>query len=473
MRRTAALFLASLLLATPSWAAKKKSAPPSKGARRYGVVATGPSATASTKAAATALKAVQVPENRLQEEAQRYGAQLGTDGAYQALAVAMNLHAVLRISTFDKPEGAVAVVQVRDGATGKVVDDATWKAPNTKALGQTLTKQLKSRFGRSLGTTHAPPPGTLPPPTAAVGGVAAVAAAPVPSARAPAAAAPASPTSPDAAASDNPPLPTGAAPPLPTTANPLADPGVVGSDKPTESIVHRESERPALDIAIGAGILHRSLSYKDDLFGVLQGYSLGAAITPAAELTWAPLFGGRMGITGHFSMSVGLKSQTSDGTTYPTQAMAWGAGIFYRFFLGEKSHLGIVARYESQSFSISADSSGNRPDIPDVKYSAIAGGLDLRLSLFGPVSLLASASYRYLLSVGEIGTAPWFPRQTSKGVDAMLGFGIELGSAFEIRLEGQLQRYGFSFNPEPGDPKIAGGATDTYLSGIGLFAFRF
>ena len=46
MRRTAALFLASLLLAAPAWAAKKKSAPASKGARRYGVVASGPSATA-------------------------------------------------------------------------------------------------------------------------------------------------------------------------------------------------------------------------------------------------------------------------------------------------------------------------------------------------------------------------------------------------------------------------------------------
>src|SRR5262249_5249117 len=239
------------------------------------------------------------------------------------------------------------------------------------------------------------------------------------------------------------------------------------------STVRRWSDRPTLDIAIGAGVLNRSFTYKDDLFGVVQGYSLGAAVTPAAEPTWAPLFGGRMGITGHFSMAVGLKSQTADGTKYPSQAMAWGGGIFYRFFIGEKSHLGIVARYESQSFTISANEAGNRPDIPDVKYSAIAGGLDLRLSLFGPVSLLAGASYRYLLSVGEIGTAPWFPHQSSMGVDAMLGFGIELGSAFEIRLEGQLQRYGFSFNPQPGDPKIAGGATDTYLSGIGLFAFRF
>jgi hypothetical protein len=464
--------LVSLLLAGPSWAAKKKTAP-SKGARRYGVVATGPSATASVKAAVSALKAVQVPDNRLQEEAQRYGAQPGSDGAYQALAVGMNLHAVLRMSTFDKPDGAVAVVQVRDGATGKVVDDATWKAPSTKALGQTLTKQLKSRFGRSLAATRAPPPGTLPPPSA-VGGVAAVAAAPGPAARAPTGGpALSTPSEPVAAqpGPDTPPLPTGVAPPLPTGTAPLADPGVVGS-KSTESVVHRESERPALDIALGAGILNRSLSYQDDLFGVLHGYSLGAAITPVAEVTWAPLFGGRMGLTGHFSMSVGLKSQTTDGSTYPTQAMAWGGGLFYRFLIGEKSHLGIVARYESQSFTISANETGNRPDIPDVKYSAIAGGLDLRLSLFGPVSLLAGASYRYLLSVGEIGTAPWFPRQSSYGVDALLGFGIELGSSFELRLTGQLQRYGFSFNPEPGDPKVAGGATDTYLSGIAVFAWR-
>src|SRR5262249_13386838 len=281
VRRAASLFLAAVLLAGPSWAAKKK-APSGKGARRYGVVATGPSATASVKAAATALKAVQVPENRLQEEAQRYGAQLGTDAAYQALAVGMNLHAVLRVSTFDKPDGSVAVVQVRDGATGKVVDDATWKAPNTKALGQTLTKQLKSRFGKSLASTRAPPPGTLPPPSA-VGGVAAVAAAPVAAAGSPTAA-PAAPSQPVAAQA-----PPGTPPP-PTAAAPLADPGVVGS-KSTESIVHRESDRPTLDIAIGAGVLNRSFTYKDDLFGVLQGYSLGAAVTPAAELTWAPLFG--------------------------------------------------------------------------------------------------------------------------------------------------------------------------------------
>ena len=58
------------------------------------------------------------------------------------------------------------------------------------------------------------------------------------------------------------------------------------------------------------------------------------------------------------------------------------------------------------------------------------------------------------------------------GLDANLGLGVELGSSFEIRLMGVLQRYGFSFNPEPGDPRVAGGATDTYLSGGLLLAWR-
>ena len=52
----------------------------------------------------------------------------------------------------------IAVVQVRDGSTGAIVDDATWKAPNAKALGQMLSKQMKPRFQRSLASTKAPSP---------------------------------------------------------------------------------------------------------------------------------------------------------------------------------------------------------------------------------------------------------------------------------------------------------------------------
>jgi len=471
--RTTALLLLAALVASPALAASKKSkAPASKSARRTGVLATGPGAAAAGKAAVGALKGVAVPDNRLQDEAQKYGQTLGTDGAYQALALGMKLDAVVRVTTLDKGSSQLAVVQVRDGATGAIVDDATWKAPSVKSLGQVLSKQLKPRFQRSLAGTKPPRPGSLQP--VPMGGVAAVAAAP-------AAAAPAAGAGTAAALGPGPlpaepALPTGAAPPLPTgaAAAPAAqsDPGIVGGTVSAEAASPRDSQRPALDIAAGAALFTRNFSYNEDLNQSLQGYSLGAAVAPAVQLTWAPLFGGRVYLTGHIAMSVGLQSKAQDGTSYPTKALVWGAGLGYRFLIGEKSHLGLEARFERQTFTISGTASNPRPDIPDVGYSALAAGVDFRFSLFGPVSFLGGAAYRHLFSVGEIGSAAWFPRQTSMGLDANVGFGIELGRSFEIRLMGAVQRYGFTFNPEPGDPHVAGGATDTYLSGGLWLAWR-
>ena len=468
------MLLLAALVTSPALAASKKpkSSSSSKSARRYGVLATGPSAAVAGKAAVSALKGVTVPDNRLQEEAQKYGVALGTDPAYQALALGMKLDAVVRVTTIDKGTAQLAVVQVRDGSTGAIVDDATWKAPNAKALGQTLSKQLKPRFQRSLGGTKAPKPGSLQAVPVA-GGVAAVAAAPA--AAAPSAAQAAPGVAPAAVGTDNPPLPTGAAPPLPgataSAAVAQSDPGVVGSSVSTQSSF-RDSERPVLDIAAGAALFTRNFSYNDDLYQTLQGYSLGAAVAPAVELTWSPLFGGRGYFTGHIAMSVGLQSKDQAGNSFPTQALAWGAGLGYRFLIGEKSHVGLEARFERQGFTISGTASNPKPDIPDVGYSALAVGVDLRFSLFGPVSLLGGAAYRKLFAVGEIGSAAWFPRQSGMGVDAHVGIGVELGRSFEIRILGTLQRYGFSFNPEPGDPKVAGGATDTYLSGGMLLAWR-
>ena len=468
------MLLLAAVAASPALGASKKtkSSSSSKSARRYGVLATGPSAAVAGKAAVSALKGLAVPDNALPDAAQKYGVALGTDPAYQALALGMKLDAVVRVTTLDKGTAQLAVVQVRDGSSGAIVDDATWKAPNAKALGQMLSKQLKPRFQRSLGGTKAPRPGSLQAVPAA-GGVAAVAAAPA--AAAPSAAQAAPGAAAPAAAGTDAPLPTGAAPPLPgATASAAAaqsDPGVVGSSVSSQSSV-RESERPVLDIAAGAALFTRNFSYSDDLYQTLQGYSLGSAVAPAVELTWSPLFGGRGYLTGHIAMSVGLQSKDQSGTSFPTQALAWGAGGGYRFLIGEKSHVGLEARFERQGFTISGTASNPKPDIPNVGYSALAAGVDLRFSLFGPVSLLGGAAYRHLFAVGEIGSASWFPRQSSMGVDAHVGIGVELGRSFEIRILGTLQRYGFTFNPEPGDAKVAGGATDTYLSGGMLLAWR-
>ncbi|HEY1904448.1 MAG TPA: hypothetical protein VGG91_00320, partial [Myxococcaceae bacterium] len=144
MRTGAFVLVLAGLVATPALGASKKAkaSTSSKSARRYGILATGPSAAVAGKAAVSALKGVTVPDNALPDAAQKYGATLGTDPAYQALALEKKLDAVVRVTTLDKGTSQLAVVQVRDGATGAIVDDATWKAANTKALGQMLSKQM-------------------------------------------------------------------------------------------------------------------------------------------------------------------------------------------------------------------------------------------------------------------------------------------------------------------------------------------
>ncbi len=159
MRAGPLVLLVAALAAGPAWAAKKST---SKAARRYGVLTTGPSAEAASKAAISALKGIKVPDNRLQEEAQKYGVALGTDQAYLALSLSMKLDAVVRVTTLDKGTSQIAVVQVRDGSTGAIVDDATWKASSGKALGQTLSKQLKPRFQKSLAGTQPAAPRLAP-----------------------------------------------------------------------------------------------------------------------------------------------------------------------------------------------------------------------------------------------------------------------------------------------------------------------
>jgi hypothetical protein len=97
--------------------------------------------------------------------------------------------------------------------------------------------------------------------------------------------------------------------------------------------------------------------------------------------------------------------------------------------------------------------------------------VDFRFSLFGPVSFLGGAAYRHLFAVRDRHRSV-VPAAVVDGPRRERRHRIELGRSFEIRLMGALQRYGFSFNPEPGDAQVAGGATDTYLSGGLWLAWR-
>ena len=284
----------------------------------------------------------------------------------------MKLDAVVRVTTLDKGASQLAVVQVRDGCTGAIVDDATWKASNGKALAQMLSKQMKPRFQRSLGGPR-PRPGSLQPVP--------------PEAEWPPW--PPRPLRPGACCCRRAGrtarrrcggrghacrLPTGAAPPLPVSSSTTAArPG--GGRNGEHQLEQQARERETGPRRRGRrGDVQPELLLQPGHQPGAPGVLAGHGIAPAAKVTWAPLFGQRGYFTGHIAMSVGLKSTATDGTTYPSQMLDWGAGLGYRFLIGEKSHVGLEVGYEHQGFTISGTASNPRPDIPDVGYSAVAAG---------------------------------------------------------------------------------------------------
>ena len=183
-------------------------------------------------------------------------------------------------------------------------------------------------------------------------------------------------------------------------------------------------------------------------------------------------------------------------------------GARYRLMLGGHEIVPYVA-FGKHTFEIEDDKypvrfpppneTPYRDALPDVAYEYIDLGLAPRLVL-GSFSVGASAAYRIVNDTGGLQqTSPlnpngtevdpyetWFPLAKGNGVS----FGIQLGYALTELLEIQLgfdyTRYGFDFNHIPtaaerqaaGLPpippeRIAGGATDTYVSGFLALGVRF
>jgi hypothetical protein len=142
--------------------------------------------------------------------------------------------------------------------------------------------------------------------------------------------------------------------------------------------------------------------------------------------------------------------------------------------------------YGSQSFVLVGDEGGTalQPLVPDVKYQYLRFGLDARVQV-STLRFGAHIAPRVLTSLEQIDLATvWFPGATGRGLD----FGFEAGWNF-LPFLGLVAgfdyvRYGFDFNAAPPGtvsapnggvtpseqdplltPMLAGGATDTYMSG--------
>ncbi len=241
--------------------------------------------------------------------------------------------------------------------------------------------------------------------------------------------------------------------------------------------------RNALELETSAGVLSRSLTFRDDLFSSVRGYELAGA--PALVLrgrlfpfarTEVPVLRD-LGVEAESEYDFVADSRRPDGQAYPTSSSAWSVGLTYRLPIGRHALLGSFG-YGVHSFLIdpggpATPTNDPRPELPRVRYETLRTGLGLRLAPVAGLVLHLRGSYLAVLDAGGIESDVWFPHARVTAIDAMAGVGYRLTPGLELRAAVQYRRYGFDLRPERGDAYIVGGAADQYwLYTIGVAVMR-
>lgn len=260
-----------------------------------------------------------------------------------------------------------------------------------------------------------------------------------------------------------------------------------------------------LELSLGVRGYNRNFKYTEPVWAdgtatpprTLYPYSLALAPTVwiAGRFYPGALFGNgpfsHLGIMFRYELGFGTTADYQSSppagspptqtvvTQLKTKASEYQIGLRARLPLGAHE-LGIFGLYGNHSFVLSGDEDPNKGNgapyavVPDVHYHYLRFGLDARFR-FGKLMLGAQVAPRFLTAMKEIDKAGvWFPGATGSGLDfgAMAGFQLLPWLMPAIGVD--MVRYGFDFNNLPVNPKqtvVAGGATDTYLSGwLGVIA---
>jgi hypothetical protein len=336
-------------------------------------------------------------------------------------------------------------LELCDGSTGAVLANAAFDGHGEghaqKFPG--LDPQLLHRWSASIDAVVHPVPVAPPPPIE-----------PVP--------APAAPVAPPPAA---------VAAPVLAAAAPVA---TVESPAPSAPPARAALGPIFIDLALGAGVLARSLRYNQDLFGVLAGYQLYGTPVFGGALALYPLaavsngFVANLGLAAEWQRTAGFDA-TLSGQQVSASSDRLAAGLRLRLPIGP-SELRVTGEYGRQYFRFGA-LPGQASPIPNYDYDFLLAALDARI-VFGDFALLLGGGYIGVLQNG-IADSGYFPHSQVAGIDGQLGGAFALTEVVELRLVGDYQRFFFSMESRPNDVHVAGGATDEYLSIILALALRF
>ncbi|MBA3465374.1 MAG: hypothetical protein H0T46_35915 [Deltaproteobacteria bacterium] len=333
------------------------------------------------------------------------------DDAPRALAARHGLHAVIVVSVPSADRGLAIVYQ---GSDGSELGRTELKAGKF-VVGKRLGPEVIAKLGDKLARATAPPPDT-----------------------------------------------NVAASPSSSSSRASASAAGVRASAPRPSRAHR-----AIVISVEERPFWRRLRYNDDLDErlrpsdlVANAVGIGASWRPLRKL---PSFS----VVGRGELAVGVNgSRTSDGTEYSTSSSEWSIGAGFDVRIGAAS-VGVVAAFGEHRFALGDDPAMEL--VPDVAYRYVRGGLVVTAPLAARWDLTFTAGWRQLLGLGGMTDASWFPRATGAGIDGSAGIAFHVTPWLDVQARVDLRRYFFAMNPEPGDPWIAGGATDQYFGGaLGL-----
>ena len=340
------------------------------------------------------------------------------EGAPVALATKHNLHAVIVVSATDG--GGVAIVY--QGSDGVELGRTEVKAAKF-LVGKKLAPEVMAKLGDKLAKATAPAGGTS---------VAAV-----------------EPASSSSSSSSS-----GSA--------------SVSTTGVTASVSRPQRAQREVVISVEERPFWRRLRYNDDIDERLRPSDL-VANAVGVGASWRPLQNLRnLSIVGRGELAVGVNgSRTSDGTAYSTSSSEWNLGVGFDVGIAS-ARVGVVATYGEQRFSLDDDAQ-TMELVPDVTYRFARAGLVVAVPLASRWDLSITGGWRQLFGMGGMTEAMWFPRASGAGIDGSAGIAFHVTPWLAVQARVDLRRYFFAMNPEPGDPWIAGGATDQYLGGaLGL-----
>jgi hypothetical protein len=232
------------------------------------------------------------------------------------------------------------------------------------------------------------------------------------------------------------------------------------------------SGRIEVAVSIWIDVGRRQFTYSDPIGETPRPYLLAAAPLATFGLEIYPLASTLIpvlcdiGFRGRVSRAFALDSSTTNGAPLDNSWTRFTGEVRGRVLARRTRELGVVAGIDASYFDLGTDADVGAL-VPSARTLSFRLGADGRVRVAGRVSLLAGGAWLAPITRGEIYDR--FRRPRVAGIDTELGVAIALTPGAEVRLGGRYTRYFASFDPQVGDPAVAGGALDQQMQlGVAL-----